>query len=238
MTIPSITAVLFILLTIPAFSQSFVAQPGDSTPALSNATAQFIHVVQAQKEIYTGREHIAYPPTIEGFAYFMSKEWQPGAVQYDGIVYPNEHMLYDLAKDQLIIQRPDGFAVELRSDKTDGFVLLNHRFMHFTNESGLKPGFYDQLASGKIMVLAKREKIFEERLQDNAANQKFREHTTYYAGQANAFHTIRNLHSLLGMMGNKSSTVQQQLRKMGVRYRKNPEAALIMAAQYFNQIQP
>lgn len=238
MTKQCIAAITLLLIGYQAFCQNTTPEVNDNTPAIANARALFLQYINADKEIYTGPEHIGYQPTIEGFAYFLSKEWQAGSLQYDGFVYSSELLLYDMVKDQLIVQRPDGFAIELRNDKVDWFSMPGHLFVHIRNAKGLKPGFYEQLASGKLTVLARRVKLFDEKLQDNGARQKFNERTTYYAGQDNSYQSIRNLKALLRLTGHQGNTVQQQLKKQGIRYKKNPDAALAAAARFYNQIQP
>lgn len=222
----------------PAFGQLSTAVAITDSVAAESATATFLQLIRLQKEIYNGPEHITYLPTIEGFAYFASKNWQGGTVQYDGITYTGEQLLYDLVKDKLIIKRPDAFPVELRSDKVDWFNMPGHLFVHVDATSGLRQGFYEQLASGPVVLLAKRKKEYEERVDQVRLIQKFTEQTTYYAIRNGQAHAIKNLHALLGLMDKRGNPVQQQLRKQGIKYKRNHEAALIAAADFFNKTQP
>lgn len=237
MTLRFIACLHLFLAYLPAQSQ---LQSSDSSQMASNsrAMAHFFETIRAQKEIYDGPEHVPFPPQVEGTAYLTSKEWQQGTIQFDAVAYPNESLLYDVYKDQLVVQRTGGFAVELRRDKIDWFSLPGHLFVNIRNNKNLKSGFYDQLASGRMTVLARHEKKLEEKVQEGGVRQWFDGHVTYYAIYNNDVHTIRNLKSLLSLMGTRSNAVQQQLRKAGIRYKKNAAVALATAATVFNQTQP
>jgi hypothetical protein len=237
MTKRCFVASLITLFYCPAFSQS--ALPDSASHALAAASI-FLQTLQSGKEIYSGPEHIEYLPSIEGVAYFGSNEWQAGQVQYDGMLYPDEILRYDLSKDRLILKRPDAFAIELRSEKVDWFSLAGHVFVNEKNETimGRAPGFYDQLASGELTILARRRKIYEERVEETRVLRKFTEETSYYAVVNNKARQIRNIRSLLELTGSKSGDIQQQLKRAGIKFKKNPEAALTIAARVYNQTQP
>jgi hypothetical protein len=237
MTTRYLAAFIAALFSIPALSQ--LAYTDSIEPASLAATTFFLQALQNEKEIYNGPEHIEYLPNIEGIAYFGSKDWQTGAVQYDGITYQDVAIQYDLVKDRVVVKRPDNFAIELRSDKVDWFSLAQHVFVYIpeNNTSGLKAGFYDELAAGAITVLVKRRKLFQDRIEDTRARRLFVDEITYYAVKNNQAHVIRNLHSLLALTGKKSGEIQQQLRRAGIKFRDIREAALAAAAQYYNQTQ-
>ena len=218
-----------------------MALPDSSTAGpIDTAAAVFLNALGNDKEIYNGPEHVEYLPSIEGIAYFLTKDWLLGSVKYNGMTYTSESLLYDLAKDQLVVRRPDGFAIELRSDKTVWFALLGHLFVSLgvNNNLNLKPGFYDQLAAGSLTVLVRRQKTYEEKVEETQVRRRFVEGTTYYAVQNNRAYTIRNLRSLLELTGKQSSAIQQQLRHAGIKFKKDPEAAIKAAARYYNQTQP
>lgn len=239
MTFKLIAAFLTVPFCAQAFSQAALVDSTTSESAIE-ATTIFLSALQNEKEIYNGPEHVAYLPIIEGTAYFDSKDWQMGSVQYYGLEYSNEALLYDLVKDRLIVRRPDGFSVELRSDKIDWFLLADHLFVYMNegNGFGLKAGFYDRLATGAITLLAMRRKVYQDQVTEMRSHQRFIDETTYYAIQNNQVHLIRNLRSLLSLTGRKGGEIRQKLKSEGINFKENFEAALAGAARYYNQQQP
>lgn len=201
------------------------------------ARSTFLQAVERQKEVHNGVEHMAYPATAEGFAYFLSKDWQRGSVRYDGVLYEGEMLLYDMVRDKLVVRRPDGFAIEVRREKVDWFALASHLFVYMDGSNGLKPGFYDRLAVGAVTLLARRGKQLEDQIEDTRVRQTFTEQVAYYALAGNTIHPIRNLRSLLDVVPARAGAAQQHLKRNGIKYKRNREAALAAAAAFFNQTQ-
>jgi hypothetical protein len=229
----------FLFLSFYAAGQGHRADTSQTNPATAEATTTFRQVVQLQKEIYTGAEHIGYAPNIQGVAYFLQKEWLPGSVLYDGILYENESLMYDQVKDKLVVKRFDGFGVELRSEKISYFTLPGHTFVYIPGgfSNGLKEGFYEQLAAGPLSILARRAKVVEEQMDVAQLRQQFVATTAYYALKGNTVHGIKNKASLLALADGKKSELQQHLRKKGINFKQDREQALIAVAGYYNQIQ-
>jgi hypothetical protein len=222
-----------------ALCLAVIQDPSEGGEAAITAKAAFLQAIQTQMEVHNGVEHVGYLPSIEGFAYFGSKDWQRGAVQYDGIVYGNELLLYDLLADKRAVKRPNGFAIELRSGLIAWFTLHGRSFIYVDSKGiVLKPGIYNEIAAGRITLYAKWQKQLEDQVEGMCINQKFTEQVLYYAVKNNQVHTIRTLRSLLELMDNRSGAVQQHMKQQGIKYKKNREAAFAAATAYFNQIQP
>jgi hypothetical protein len=107
--------------------------------------------IGAQAPLYNGIEHIMYP-RMTGHPYFDQEGMQYGSIVYEGILYRNIPMLYDLVRDQPIVFNREGYMLGLSREKVKEFSLSGHRFIHTPS------GFYDLLCSGTITILAKRTK--------------------------------------------------------------------------------
>ena len=231
---------VFAFCVQPAFSQLRVADSATYPLAAQQAIATFQQAVSVQKEIYTGPEHFGYLPTIEGLPYLFTKEWLPGAVVYDGILYPDVRLKYDVVKDKLVLKRLDAFAIELRSEKISLFNLPQHTFIYLNNVNaiGLEPGFYERLSSGALTLLVKHKKRLEERIEENKYHQRFLDEATYYAIRGNRSVVVKNAGTVLNLVGNKKGEIQQALKKEGIKFKSNKEQALRFIADYYNTNQP
>jgi hypothetical protein len=224
------------LCVVRAAGQMHLPDSGVQSPAADRAVATFQQAVQLQKEIYTGPEHISYLPAIEGSAYFLSPDWQPGAVLYDGLLYRDQLLKYDLVTDRLVLKRYDGFPIELRPDKISYFTLPEHTIVYWKSEkNSLKPGFYEQLAAGPLTILAKHTKALEERMENNQLRQRFLEGTAYYAIKDDKVHSVKSLGSVLDLVGDKRNAIQQHLKKKSIKFKRNREAALTAIAGFYNK---
>ena len=233
----SVGALCLVLLYNLSAAQPQVPDTGFLSAAAQAAVATYQQALPVEKEIYNGPEHIAYLPTIEGVAYFDSKDWQTGTVVYDGIQYENLMLLYDLVKDKLVLKRHDGFGIEVRSEKVSHFTINNHHFIGVQETKGLKPGFYEQLASGKLTILARHSNQLKERVETNRLLQYFQGATTYHAIKEDTNYNIRNLSTVWSIIDIDRGAIQQQLKKSGITFKKNKELALKTVADYYNKTQ-
>ena len=126
---------------------------------LQNAITQdhcinFYKAIGQESRLYNGHEYLPYDPHIKENALFPydAKTWEPGEVNYDGIVYKNVPMMYDVYKDVVIVLLYNKFSMfTLLSNRVHDFAFANHHFVRIdadsvnSRQSGIIPGFYDQL---------------------------------------------------------------------------------------------
>jgi hypothetical protein len=231
---------------IAAFCLLFLCNTASSQPSVldtaSEASATAVRtynkILPVEKAIYTGPEHVSYLPSYEGFAYYLSKEWQSGSVLYDGLLYEGQLLLYDLVKDKLVLKRYDGFAIELRSEKVSYFTIPGHTFIYKNGgNKGVKEGYYELLASGALTMLARHTKTLVERAEDTQVRQYFTEGTAYYAIKDSKAYSIHNLSSALEPVDSGKGAIQKYLKQQGIRFKKDRARALVVIADYYNKNQ-
>ena len=233
----------FILLSF-TFLQNAAGQwvASDSTvqKAASNAIDIYYRALGDQSPLYNGSEYIEYASTIqEGHPFFESNVFVNGSIRFDGMEFRDVPILYDMIKDEVIIQHfGKVYKINLPAEKIERFTLSGHSFIRVIQDSShqLKTGFYDRLYNGKIMVLAKREKkIREEHINiqiSNIVDQK----NYYYIKKDGIYYTLKNMRTLLGILKSKKKEIQQYLNKNKVKYKNDPEHAMIIAAEYYDRL--
>ena len=127
-------------------------------PVIVKAGDVYNPFIEKQSRLYNGIEHMGYSFRIKGHAYFILKELSKGSLVYDGLEFANVPMIYDLLKDQVIIQHNNSFSkVGLVSEKVKEFSLLNHHYIRIivdsTSASPLTTGFYDEVYKGNLNIL-------------------------------------------------------------------------------------
>ena len=189
--------------------------------------------------LYNGVHYIEYAFTLtEGHPYFESQQFMPGEIYFDGLIFRNVPMYYDLVKDIVIIQDfRKAYKIVLPANKIQEFTLSNHRFIKIEQSDShpVKTGFYDQLLKGKITVLVKREK----RIREVKAFPKFElvidEAYTYYIVKDGIYHSFKNNRGLLNILNEKRNGIVDHLKKNDIKFKTNPEKAIVAAAEYYNQ---
>lgn len=211
-----------------------------TTSAESNAVSYYYQFIDKQSRLYNGVDHIGYPSKIKGFAYFSTDELQKGTVVYDGLLFKDVPMLYDLLKDQLVILHFNNLMkMSLITPKVKEFSVNGHHFIRIVKDSlhnqPLETGFYDALYSGKSAILVKRTKFVEERVSDRL-DQEFIERNTFYIQKDGAFKIVKNYKGLLHLFGDKAREVRRYLKKNKLKYRRDRETTIIKAATYYDTL--
>lgn len=185
-----------------------------------------------------GTQHYPYSPTIEGTAYFLSDSWQKGSVEYEGVVYDNIQMNYDLVTDKLVIA-PEGKSIfiSLFSPRITWFSYSGNRFLYLEKMEKTDPptGFYHVLATGKVNLFARTTKVISEKIVDNALARKFEQTTRYYIQKEGIYYEVNNKNGLLNILKEQRNGIQGVIAKKKLKYRRDTENLILSAVQYYNQ---
>jgi hypothetical protein len=234
---PVVLMIALSALCYAATAQDSVADSAISKTAYNNAVGIFHKYTDKQARLYNGFLHLGYSHKIEGTAYYPDNAWHKGSLIYDGIFFADVNMMYDVYKDELIIQHFHRLMMVLHGEKVKEFTIDIGKFVRVVRDSlrnvPLSTGFYQELYKGKITLLAKRQKLLEERITD-VLEQEFIPKNFYYLYRNNTWHTVKSYKDLLGVLKERSKEIRQHLKKNKVKYRKERERALIMAVQYFD----
>lgn len=217
-------------------------QSSEDSLLTSGFTSYVNNIYNAQREnelpIYNGTFHYPYPSSIEGIAYFDSNDWQRGTVVYDGILYTDILMKYNMVADQLVVTNSEtGSAfISLFNPRVKEFAFSGFKFILMdTVNTSLPGGFYQVLAEGKVTLLAKKTKTIWEQIVDNAIYRKFDPHTKYYILKDGEYHYVKNKNTLLALLKEKRSAVQGFLSQKSLNYRRETEKTIVSAVEFYNQ---
>jgi hypothetical protein len=230
---------LAVLLGKGALAQVASADTAAYQQAVQAAVASYHQTINHQAELYNGIEHVRYLPTIEGIPYYLADEWKPGTIEYNGVVYRDVPMKYDMVKDQVIVKHPNGYsAFSLFSPRVAYFVVGGDRFVYIPEGSDKTlppPGFYQELRTGALSVLAKRSKWIDEQVLSGKLEQKFLPRNKYYVLKDGKYTSPRNEADLLALLGERKKDAKQALQRAGIKFRKAPELAILTVADYYNK---
>ena len=228
-----------LLLFIP--SQSKAQSPVDTGIAQLqkfNAVDLYYQSLKQQSGLYNGSEYVQYINLLkEGHPYFDTSALTNGNVYYDGLVYSDVPVLYDLIIDELIARHYNKvFLVKLIRSRVDSFSIREHHFLHLGRDSiaeGIQEGFYDRIYNGNIKLYVKRKKVIQESIPDMQVERRVLQIDKYLLYMDSVYHDIHSESSMLKLMKDKRSALKQVLRKHKVKFRKNREYAMkLMAEQY------
>src|SRR5258706_8102277 len=173
---------IFILLTAifcctanKSFSQTDQSDSSLYQQSIQNVIEVYYKSVGENSHLYNGSEYVPYNYQGNKNPYFETGTLQNAAIGYDGVVYNNVPLAYDIYKEEVIINKYNqNFRIKLVNDKITWFSVLDHTFIRIVRDSSNSAlpvtGFYDKLYSGTVTVLAKRKKKIEETITLTGAN--------------------------------------------------------------------
>lgn len=224
-----------------AFAQDSATENHFIKDAETKAVDAYYQYTGKRARLYNGVEHLGYFYTIKGNAYYLTDAWQKGSVLYDGLFYDNVSMMYDIYKDEVVILHFNGYRLTLLSEKVKSFTLPAHRFVRMVYDSlaaartTLPTGFYEYVYEGKTNAYAKRIKILDEKLTD-VVEQEFLVANNYFIYNNGLYHSCSTLRGLRNALQDKSKEVRRYLRKNKIKFKENPEYAIVAAVKYYDTL--
>jgi hypothetical protein len=193
-----------------------------------------------EKTLYTGRQYVDYRPVLDkgGHPYFQSPEFLEGSILYDGMLYENVPLQYDIVKNMVITWDPfKKYLLELVNDKVDWFTINDIRFVHLKQGTNtrytLDDGFYRILYDGKTTVLKKEAKFINQDIDIKKVLRTIEETPVYYIKKNNAYYPVDKKASVLKVLADKKADLNQFIRKNDLDLSDDKEKALAaIAAQY------
>jgi hypothetical protein len=222
-------------------SETYAQQPSDSV--LYNASLTNIHQVYLKQigdnaQIYHGREFIRNGQKANGFPFFESDNLLVGSVSYQGTIYPDKNVYYNIVDDELITNNylNNAFIV-LAPEKVDSFVIQQHVFVPLISDKYNhleKDGYYDQLYSGEPGLYAKREKRLV--VGSGSEETKYIQHDDYFIKLKNVFYAVDGKSELLDVLKDQADVLKKYIRTNKLNFKKDLESSLVLTTIYYSQL--
>jgi hypothetical protein len=225
------------------------AAPGDSSylhATVNQSVVNFYKAIGQESRLYNGHEYNPYDPRIKGTALFPydTQSWELGEVNYDGIIYKNVPIKYDIYKDVVVVLLYNKFSMfTLLSHRVHDFTFANHHFIRLNadslvnDKSGISNGFYDELYGGKIVsMLAKRIKTIQNSTNLDTPELTFASHDDYYLRKGNSYFKVSSQSSILNVLKDKKNVLQQYIRQNNIRFKDNREDAMARIVAYYDHL--
>ncbi|MEP7373360.1 MAG: hypothetical protein ABI675_08180 [Chitinophagaceae bacterium] len=219
-----------------AEGQSAVQINSSPSMAVDSAVNLYFAARDKELEIYNGRVFYGYPG-IDGHAFYPSKDWQKGSILYDGTLYHDVFMQYDVYKDQVIIRHPNTIPIYVFSERVQKFYFGGQVFIRLRPDKNnvLKEGFYQILTEGKVTIVVMRQKKLEEKIVDLTVERKFLSSNLYYALKDGNYYPISKQKFLLNLLKDKRQNILKHLKKEKLKYKQDAERTIVTIAEFYNQ---
>ncbi|MDQ4140859.1 MAG: hypothetical protein M3142_10075 [Bacteroidota bacterium] len=231
------------------FSRAYCQTAGSDSAYLAtritNLTNQYNEAIADEKHLFNGKEYLSYDKSyLKGHQFFKSDQEQEGEVHYDGYLYTNVPLLFDVIQDQIVISEPNGsLQFKLDSKKVAFFKVHGHSFIRLVadtlTEPTIKTGFYDLLVDGKINLLAKRSKRIFEGATHRGLEGEFIITDKFFIRQNDKYYPVSKKKTVLNILVDNKKELQRYSRSQRLKLKKESrEASLIKLVQYYDHLLP
>lgn len=199
-------------------------------------TKFYDQTVGENARLYNGIEFIDpfQREVIEGFPYFLIDDWQDGSIFYDGHLYQNIPLLFDIYKNRVIVDHPKSHTkIELIPEKIKYFTISDKYFVQLKSPTA---GFYQELYGGEIKVYARHYKTIQEKIGDKTMIIEFLTKRKLFIQRDGIYHTITSKKSALSVLKEYKSELNKLLGEEKISFKKNKEYALARMGRYFDQL--
>jgi hypothetical protein len=205
----------------------------------SNALQVYHHYLAPETRLYRGSQYAEYAHLLkDGHPFFDDGHLHPGTVFYDGILYENLLLLYDLVKEQVVIDDSyDNYKLFLINEQLDRFTIQHHLFINLRDSltpSAPHRGFYEQLYKDRITLLKKEKKLVREDLSSGKIEKFIDQSVFYYLKKGAVYYAVNNKQSLLNALNDRHKEIKKFIRMNGLSMRHNKENTLFQVAVWYN----
>jgi hypothetical protein len=195
--------------------------------------------IAQQSAIYNGVAYEAPAKAFKGSVYFQDNIYSiPGLIRYDGVLYKNVPVLYDIYSDVMVATSPNLFFYILHAEKASDIYLSNHHFIYINayNAFSLKPGYYDQLYDGNSSVLVKRIKNINNNVTSQGVQVIYTDESEIYIKKGSKYFQVSSKSEVIDLFKDKKKELNQYLSSNKIRFNKDKEASVAGLARYYDQI--
>jgi hypothetical protein len=221
-------------------AQDHSADSSFFSKTVSSARSQYMKSMGSSSYLYNGVAYERYWNGMVGHPFFINEEFRQGNLYYNGVLYEDVPLMYDLSRDQLITKNfSKELNVKLLSEKIDGFTIGKNNFIRIVADSSVSSiptGFYEKLYSGTVLVLGKYEKKVEHSLRAEDKITTLTQHDHYFIEKDGKYHLITGESDLLSLFKDQRGELRKFLNRREINFKKNPAGAIVQAVVYYEQL--
>jgi hypothetical protein len=235
------SAFVWILFQLVYFPQVRAQQSPDSISYQESVSGlQHIYFTEIgnNAQIYHGSEYIRNGQKALGFPYYDTDNMHSGTVSYQGTIYTNVNLYYNLVSDELVTNNFDhSNLITLSPQKTDSFTIATHIFLQLTaTKSNRLPtdGYYEQLFSGEPGLYARRSKKYF--AGTGSEEPRYTQRNDYYVRIKNIYYPVDGKNSLLDLLKDQQDVLKKYIHTNKLNFKKQLEPSLMLVTSYYSQL--
>ena len=230
---------LLLCIAIAFISSVATGQDLQSPDRRETINDLFVKQIGAAAEIFSGPDYVPQNYRKTGSVFYASDSLAVGWIVYDGLLYKNVGLQWDILQNYVLIQGKNGYSrIILRNNMVDSFQLSGHTIirMEADKESNLhNTDFYDAVYRGKIQVWARRKVTTNYGNSESRVVYAMRPQHKFYIKKENLFYQVTNRREVLNVFSNKQSEINKAVNSENLSWRRDFEECLTLAAAVYDK---
>ncbi|MEO8414951.1 MAG: hypothetical protein ABI472_14885 [Ginsengibacter sp.] len=207
---------------------------------VKNVISLYDHYTDGNAPVYNGSEYLYYTFKTKGDPFFEWDNLSKGWLSYEGKVFDPLSILYDIARNQVVVLLPDSTSrAVVQNEFIDSFEISNHTFINLKEDHRqnlYNTGFYDLLYRGHMELMARRVKEMTEVIEDNAVIRVFSPKDNFYIHKGGRYYLVNNEKDVFRLFADKKHEIRKMLRREHLKFRrKNFESILLKVTAFYDQ---
>jgi len=224
--------VLFFSLAV--FAQDFLPDSVIYKRALNQTISYNNSLAAKTSGLFTGGLYVRDYYNVKGHPFFETDSLQKGDVFYNGVLYRNVDLLYDLSHDNLVTKYADDANLVLVREKIAYFKIGTHLFV--AGSDVLRKKFYEMLYTGKVELLVQRKKEMVPWSKTMEFTAAFSQTNSYFIYKDSSYQKVNSKQELMDVLKDKKEELKNFISANKLDFRKNFETALIRTAMYYDEV--
>lgn len=185
--------------------------------------------------LYNGPEYVWTYVKSVGHPFFITDSLQQGTVSYDGIVYYNMPLFYELVQQEVLLEGVEKFKIKLNKEKVQGFSIKGHQFKWIAGNSTINAGFYEHLVIGMMPVFVRYQKKLTQ--QFNPADPYiFQETASFFIEKDGRYYSINDQDDLLQIVSDHKKRVRDYWKENKLSFKKNAKEFIVNTIEFYTRI--
>jgi hypothetical protein len=224
----------WIFVNILIFFTSFSSLNGQVYDGEKIFVTSYHEIISYLPEIHVGTQYVQDNRHVDGHPFYNNQILGLGKITISGFSYVEVPLQYDIVKDLVITVTPVKTQKSIIDpDKIERFTLGDSStFVKFKQQN--VPfyhgnGFYREIAKGNIGLYCKHNKEIIKDSSPMTPFNSFFENQRFYIHKNNEFYAIRRRKDIFSLLQITKGDIRSEIRKDGLKFRKNKEAYIKVA---------
>ena len=236
----AIACLLFAFFASQGYAQASDDPLAFLSDAKASARSSYDELIADQLALFNGVEYVNYDLGISGNPYFMDDYYAEDTIEYDGMVYHDIPLKYDVVENKVLVEYYNHVGnrrgLILENQKVNAFTYEGHQFVKVTTDNpvgSLKEGFYDHLLRDEISIYASRKKQIEKAVKNGQMNIKFAVLDQFFVELSGSTYRVSNKSALLQLFEDHKKEMKQFIKANRLDLKRDFEASLIAVTRQY-----